>query len=211
LRETLDRMRLEVGELHASRKRLVLAADAARRGIERDLHAGAQQHLVALAVNLQRVTELVDARPTAATALLDELGRDVQAALDETAQLAERIYSPVLQAGGLAAALRSAAIRAGVSASVEVAAGTSYPPEFAGTVYLCCLEALEHAGVAAQTTFEVRGDTELVSFELVGAHAATAAALDGLRDRVEALGGRLASGPEPGRGTRISGSLPLSP
>jgi hypothetical protein len=78
-------------------------------------------------------------------------------------------------------------------------------------VYLCCLEALGHAGVAAQTTFEVRGDAERVSFELVGVHAATAAALDRLRDRVEALGGRLATRPEPGRGTRISGSLPLSP
>jgi hypothetical protein len=107
--------------------------------------------------------------------------------------------------------LRSAAIRAGVSASVEVAAGTSYPSDFAGTVYLCCLEALEHAGAAARAAFEVRGDADLISFELVGAHATTAGALDRLRDRVEALGGSLATRHEPGRGTRVSGSLPLSP
>ena len=71
------------------------------------------------------------------------MGRDVQQALDETALLAQRIYPPLLEAGGLAAALRSAAVTAGVPASVDVAAGSNYPPEVARTVYMCWLEALE--------------------------------------------------------------------
>jgi signal transduction histidine kinase len=210
LRETLDRLRLEAAELRASRKRLVLAADADRRLIERDLHAAVQQHLVALAVNLQRAGGLVDADPAAASALLEEMGRDVQQALDETAQLAQRIYAPLLAASGLAAALRTAAISAGISTSVDVTADATYPPEFAGTVYLCCLEAIESAGAGARVTIEVQDADEAVTFELVGDGALSAAGLDRLRDRVEALGGRLTIRPEPGRGTRVSGSLPLA-
>ena len=100
LRETLDRFRLEVEELRASRERLVLAADADRRRIERDLHAGVQQQLVALAVNLQLAGALAGADPAGATRLLAELERDVQQLLDEAAQLAHRIYPPLLEAGG---------------------------------------------------------------------------------------------------------------
>jgi signal transduction histidine kinase len=210
LRETLDRLRLEAAELRASRKRLVLAADADRRRIERDLHAGVQQHLVALAVNLQRVSGLVDADPVAANALLEEMGHDLQQALDETAQLAQRIYAPLLEAGGLAAALRSAASMAGISASVDVAAGATYPPEFAGTVYLCCLEAIESAAAGARVTLEVRDEGGVVTFELVEDGTCSAAELDRLRDRVEAHGGQLTIRPQPGRGTHISGTLPFA-
>ena len=202
-------MRLEAAELRASRKRLVLAADADRRLIERELHAGVQQHLITVAVNLQRLAELVDADPAAAKTLLEEMGRDAQQALDETAQLAERIYPPLLQAGGLAAALRSAAMRAGVTVSVQVEADASYSPDFAGTVYSCCLEALEYAGAGARANLEVRGDASTVAFEFVG-DAHSAARLDRLRDRVEALGGRLTIRREPDGGARVSGLLPLS-
>jgi signal transduction histidine kinase len=210
IRESLDRLRLEVAELRASRERLVLAADADCRSIERDLHGGVQQHLVALAVNLQLAGSLADTDPSAAKALIDEMGRDVQQALDETAQLAQRIYPPLLEAGGLAAALRSAAARAGVSVSVEVAAGASYPPEVTRTVYLCCLKALEHAGAGARTRVTVREEEEAVAFEIVDDGAGSDAGVDRLRDRVEALGGRLTIRSGPGRGTRIAGSLPLS-
>ena len=75
-----------------ARRRLVLAADADRRAIERELHEGVQQHLVALAVNLQLARQSADADPEAAKELLEQMGRDVQQALDETAQLAQRIY-----------------------------------------------------------------------------------------------------------------------
>ena len=103
--------------------------------IERELHERVQQNLVALAVNVQLADLAVEADPAAAKTLLTELARDVQQTLDETAQLAQRIYPPLLEAGGLAAALRAAAGSAGVRASLEVAAGTRYAPEIAGVVY----------------------------------------------------------------------------
>jgi signal transduction histidine kinase len=172
---------------------------------------------VALAVNLQLAGPLVDADPAAAKALLDEMERDVQEALDETARLAQRIYYPLLEAGGLAAALRSAAASAGLAASVEVTAGSTYPPEIAQTVYLGWLEVLEQAGGEARETVTVREEDGALTFEFVeaGAFSVPAAgesdsALDRLRDRVEALGGRLTVESDPGRSTRICGSLPLS-
>ena len=215
-RDELERLRAEVAELRASRARLILAADADCRRIERDLHEGAQQHLVALAVNLQLAGPLVDADPAAAKALLEEMERDVQQALDEAAWLAQRIYPPLLEAGGLAAALRSAAVSAGIPASVNVAAGSTYAPEIARTVYLCWLEALENAGGEAPATVTVREENGALVFEFVETGAQLAAAgecstrLDRLRDRVEALGGRLTVESDAGRGTRVYGSLPLS-
>jgi len=207
---TLNRLRLELAELRASRKRLVLAADADRRTIERELHEGVQQHLVVLAVNLQLAEQAADADPAAAKALFAEVGRDVQQALDEAAQLAQRIYPPLLETGGLAAALRSAVVSAGIRASLEVAAGASYPPEVAGAVYWCCLEAFERAGAGAHATVKVRDEEGALAFEVVEDGSLSAAGHERLRDRIEALGGRLTVESEPGRGTRISGSLPLS-
>jgi signal transduction histidine kinase len=215
LREEIARLRLEVAELRASRKRLVVAADADRRRIERDLHEIVRQQLVGLAVNLQRTGSSVDADPTAAKQLLEEMTRDVQQALDETAQLAERVYPTLLNARGLAAALRSAVAGAGIRASVDVQPGANYPPEVAGRVYLCCLQALERVGAGVPVTVTVREAEGALRFEVVEdvAHstvvAGSDAALDRLRDRVEALGGRLTIRSERGHGTRISGSLPF--
>jgi signal transduction histidine kinase len=140
-----------------------------------------------------------------------ELERDVMQALDETAQLAQRIYPPLLETGGLPAALRSAAVRAVARASIDVAADATYPPEVAGTVYLCWLEALECAGAGARATITVRTEKERLVFDLVTEAAGAAAALDRLRDRVDALGGRLIISSAPGGGTRLAGSLPLPP
>jgi signal transduction histidine kinase len=212
LRETLDRVRLEVAELRASRKRLVVAADADRRRIERELHNGVQQHLIALAVDLQLAGQSADDDLVRTKAVLEDMARDLQQALDEAVQLAQRIYPPLLEAGGLVAALRAAAVSAGISASVEVTAGASYPPEVAGTVYFCCLEALEQAGPGARATVTVRDEEGALAFD-VAAEGISAprsrAGLDLLRDRVEALGGRLTAGLEHGT-ISVSGSLPHS-
>jgi signal transduction histidine kinase len=215
VRRELDRLRVEIGELHASLKRLVLDADADRRLIERELHQSVQQHLVALVVNLQLAGELTDTDPAATKALLEELGRDVQQALDETARLAQRIYAPLLEQGGLAAALRSAAVAIGIPASVEIATEARYPPEVVRTVYLCCLEVLERAGDGARVTVTVREEQGALVFDVVEDAGSTApeaprsdADLERLRHRVEALGGRLAMQFE--RGARVFGSLPLS-
>jgi len=210
LQKTLDRLRRDVADLRSSRKRLVLAADADRRRIEQELHDSVQQHLVSLAVNLQLMGALVDADRPAAKALLEEIAGHVDQAMGETAELAERIYPPLLEIGGLAAALRAAAVHAGVRAGVEVTAGASYPPEYARTVYLCWLEALEHPGTETRTTVTVREDDGALTFEIVkDSRQSAAAELERLRDRVEALGGRLTILPEPDGRTRVSGSLPL--
>jgi signal transduction histidine kinase len=212
LRETLDRLRLEVAQLRASRERLVRGADADRSRIERDLHDGVRQHLVALSVNLQMAASVVDADSAAAKKLLEEMGRDVQQALDETAQLSQRIYPSLLDARGLAAALRAAAASAGIDASVDVAARASYPPELAAAAYLCCLEALDHVGAGARATVTLRDEEGALAFEVVGEGGISRSAqqLDRLRDRVEALGGRLAMRSERDHALRVSGSLPLS-
>jgi signal transduction histidine kinase len=215
LQELLDGLHLKVEELRASRERLVLAADADRRRIERDLHDGPQQHLVALAANLELARRLADADPAAAKALLDEMGRDVQQALDETGKLAHRIYPPLLEAGGLAVALRTAAMSVGVPTRIEVTPRAGYPPEVAGAVYFSCLEVLERAGTGARATITVQDEQRALAFEVVEDGAGSAATAfdelpDRLRDRVEALGGQLTLQSEPGGGIRVSGSLPLS-
>lgn len=214
LRETLDRLRLEVAELRASRKRLLLAGDADRRALECALHDGVQQHLVALSVNIQLAAGLVDEDAAAAKQLLHELAHDVQLALDETARLARRIYPPLLEAGGLVSALRSAAESAGVPTRIEVAGDGGYPTESAGTVYFSCLELLEQAGTGARATVTVRDDGRALVFEATedgaGSGSAVAGGVARIRDRVEALGGQLTIQSEPGGGTRVSGSLPLS-
>ncbi len=186
----------------AARERLVLAADADRRTIERELHSGVHQYLVALATTLQLARRAADSDPAAVDALLDEMERDVRRALDETALLAQRIYPSALELGGLAALLRSAAVQAGVPATVDVAADSTYEPEIALTVYLCWLAALASGTSETHVTIGVREVDDTLSFEL--AAEALAADFDRLRDRVEALGGSLTM--EPGR---LSGSLPL--
>lgn len=165
-----------------------------------------QQHLVALAVRLQLAESALDSDPAAAKELLMEMSRDVQDAVDEAARLAQRIHVPLLELG-LAAALRAAAGSAGVPTSVDVYVGSSYPPEVLYTVYNCWLEALAHPGDTAPALV-VREEDGALAFEVV--RDAHAAALDALRDRVEALGGTLTVQPETGGGVRVSGSLPLA-
>jgi signal transduction histidine kinase len=139
--------------------------------------------------------------------------RDVQQALDETARLAQRIYPPLLETA-LAATLRAALANSGIPASVDVTAGASYPPEVARTVYLCCLETLEHIGAGARATVKVRGEEAALFFELIAEGTDSFAAtpsdegLELIRDRVEALGGRLTIHSKPGGGISMYGSLP---
>lgn len=210
--QVLERLRAEVEQLRASRERLARSADADRRRIERELHDGPQQQLVALAVNLELARRLAESDPAGLEELLDEMGRDVRQALDETGKLAHRIYPPLLDAGGLPAALRAAAAAAGVRIRVDIAATEAWAPEIAATVYFCCLDLLERAADSgdAHLTVTAREEGETLVFEIVDREADSAVELVSARDSVEALGGRLETEPEPGRGIRISGSLPLS-
>ena len=172
---------------------------------------GVQQHLVALAVNLQRASGLVDDDPAAANALLEQMGHDVQQALDETAQLAQRIYPPLLEAGGLAAALRSAAIE---GRDLRLRRGRSrreLPARVRGRRSTCAASRRSSAP-ARERGRRSRCVTRTERSPSSSSRTAPAlsAGPDRLRDRVEALGGRLTIRPEPGRGTRVSGSLPLA-
>ena len=203
-------MRVEVEELRASLKRLVVASDADRRKVERELHDGVQQHLIALAVNLQLAGQASNSDAAAAKTLLEEMGLDVQHALDETSLLAQRIYPAALEAGGLGTLLRSAAVSAGLPASVDVAAPSNHPPEVIMTLYLCWLNMLACGSVETRPRIRVHESEDALAFELVGNAACSEADLDSLRDRVEALGGRLAVTSGSDGGTRVSGSLPLS-
>lgn len=200
--EELERLRIEVEELRAARLRLVLAADADRRALERELHDGVHQHLVALAVAVQLVRHAVDSDPEAAKTQVDELGRDLEQALQETALLAQRLYPATLESGQLAALLRAAAVNAGVPASVDVAIYSSYPPELAMTIYLCWIETLARSGGETRVSIAVREHEDALTFEVTAARLGPE--LERVRDRVEALGGRLTV-----TSTGVSGSLPL--
>ncbi len=191
LQRELDRLRVELEELRASRRRLVLAADADRRTIERDLHDGIHQHLIALAVSLQLARQAEGSDPVAVPALLAEMGRAVQDALEETAQLSQRIYPATLEAVDLAALLRSASAAAGVPATIHVSAAASYPPEAVMTIHLCWLDTLARAGGGAKMTIDVHDRVDVLTFRITGAEIGSAADLDRLGERVEALGGHL--------------------
>jgi signal transduction histidine kinase len=207
--ETLERLRLEVDDLRASRERIARDEDAERRALERELHDGTQAELVALAVNVQLARDLVERDPQGAVDLLDDMGRDVQHALEETARLAQRIYPPLLESGGLAAAMRAAATAIGATTEIS-AAVASLPPETAGAVYFCWLDALVSAsGDARPATVVVSAVDDAATFEL-GGSAATVPdeVLLRMRDRVEALGGRLTTESR-AEGAMVCGLLPL--
>ena len=186
--ETVERLHRDVEELRASRRRIVLAGDADRHRIERALHEGVQQDLVALAVNLQLAGGLLESDPAGAKQLIDELARDVQRSLDETARLAQRIYPPLLESGGLGAALRAAAVSLGVRASIDVAEGDGYPPEVVRALYFCGAAALERVAPDGRVTLAIGVDTGTLVFDVA---TDPQVELEDLRDRVEALGGRL--------------------
>jgi signal transduction histidine kinase len=202
-------LRREIEELRASRKRLALVADAERRGIERALHGGVQQDLVGLAANLEVAAGSVDSDPAAARALLDELRREARRALTEMQELANRIFPPLLDAGGLVPELRAAASREGVPAriDVDIDVAASSPPEIAGAVYFCALDSFERAPAGTPVVVSVRGEEGALAFEVV-AECDLGAERRVPYDRVEALGGRVTITSEGDR-TTVTGSLPL--
>lgn len=210
LQDVVDRLRGEVAELRRSRKRLAEAAHADRRAIERALHDGAQQHLVALAVDLRRLAGLVDSHPDAAKALLGEMAANVREALTETTVLAQKVYPPLLEGRGFATALRSAAESAGVTAVIDVPAGADYPPEISTAVYWSCVEALSSASRGSQATVSVLDADGAVTFEVAVAGHHPEERVERLRDRIEALDGRVSVDDRQDGGSRVHGWLPLS-
>jgi signal transduction histidine kinase len=181
-----------VGELRRSRTRLLLAADADRRSIERALHSGLQQLLVALAVELRQAAELVDEDPTAAKASLDEVSALLREAIDEAAKLAQSIHPPRLsEMRGLASAVRAAGERLGVAVTIEVTTAPIDAPGAIAGVYWCCAEALSLAPAGSEATVDVADADGGIRFEVVVAGSYDDGRSLRLRDRVEALGGWL--------------------
>jgi signal transduction histidine kinase len=210
LPEAVDRLRAEVAELRESRKRLARTADAERRELERVLHDGAQQSLVALAFGLQRLSGLLERDPAAARRLLEELAANAKEATDETMELARRIYPPMLEARGLTLALRAAAAAAGVTLEMERPSGARLPPEVAAVIYWSCVDALSSARPDSHAAIRVRDANGTVTFELSIVGQQPADRLQRLRDRIEALDGRVSVDALPDGTTRVQGWLASS-
>lgn len=203
---------LEVEELRAARTRVVAAADERRRSIERELHDGAMQQLIALVVDLQLASRLVDVDPVELKRLLDEMSGNVREALDDLRRLSWRVYPSLLLDRGLDEALRAAAAEAGLPTQVAVDTAGRLPPELEASIYFCCVELLQHAAEDGHgATVGVCKDGEHVVFDVtvVDADVELWATRDltELGDRLGAFGGRLAVAPAPApkRGVRISG------
>jgi len=208
-----------IEDLKASRQRLVAAQDAERRRIERNIHDGAQQQLVALAVKLGLTERLVASDPSKAGRMLSELQRETNQALEDLRDLARGIYPPLLADKGLGAALESQARKSPVPVSVEIDGIGRYAQEAEAAVYFSCLEALQnvakYAGAAAATvrlaqtdgllTFEVEDDGR--GFDPTTASAGSG--LQGIADRLAALGGELTVRSAPGEGTTVAARLPV--
>jgi signal transduction histidine kinase len=221
LQASLDELRIANEELRASRARIVATADQSRRQIERNLHDGAQQHLVALAVKLGLARQLVDGDPEALSALLEELRGDAQTTLTELRELAHGIYPPLLMDRGLPEALRAAANRSVLAADVDAEVGR-YPAEVEAAVYFCCLEAMQnagkHAGEGSRLAISVAADDLELRFSVADNGAGfdtSSAAVRGhgfvnMTDRLGAIGGVLAVESAPGQGSTIKGSIPLA-
>jgi signal transduction histidine kinase len=218
-RRLVDRLHASVDDLWASRARIAAVADDARRRIERDLHDGAQQRLVALRLRLARESERLQAGSPQAAAVLDELGLETEETIDEVRALAHGIYPSLLAERGLPDALRAAALAAPISTSLATDGVGRYSPEVESTVYFACLEALQNAAKHAHAEhvaitlvagerlrFEIADDGE--GFE--NGALTNGAGLTNLRDRVSAIGGELQIESSRGGGTRVSGSLPVA-
>ena len=207
-------------ELQESRARIASGAEQERRRIERDLHDGAQQRLVALRIELELAEDAVRAGPEAGVERLRKLEHDVEDALEELRDLAHGVYPPVLADRGLAEALRSVALRSTVRIDLVAHDVGRFSTEVEGAVYFCILEALQNvqkhaarvrrvvvtldAGTHGELRFSVRDD---------GAGTAAiepGAGVTNMRDRLAALGGYVDVTSKPGVGTVVRGRVPTT-
>ena len=220
LQTTLDALRKQADELRESRARIVASGDAERRRVERDLHDGAQQHLVALAINLRLARDIVAEDPDGAGEMLGQLADDVQLTIKELRELAHGIYPPLLADNGLGDALAAAASRNPLKVVVTVADDIGrYPAEVEAAIYFSCLEALQNAAKhAGDATVELRLWTEagglLFSVTDNGPGFDPAIARRGhgfvnMADRLGAIGGTVRWDSRPGHGAAVNGSVPL--
>jgi signal transduction histidine kinase len=208
-----------IEELRASRRRIVAAQDERAKKLERDIHDGAQQQLVALAVKQRIAASLVGKDEEKLRTMLEGLQAETTDALENLRDLARGIYPPLLADKGLAEALTAQARKASVPVHVESDGIGRYPQEIESALYFCCLEALQNVAKYANATrvdlrlsesadelsFEVRDDGH--GFDASSARRGSG--LQGMADRLEAVGGRLEVRSSPGTGTTVSGQVPV--
>jgi signal transduction histidine kinase len=222
LQASLEQLQRANVELQESRLRIVSAGDAERRKLERNLHDGAQQHLVAMAVKLRMAEELVEEDPSAAVRAIEDLRGALKETISELRALAHGIFPPLLSSGGLAEALPAAAGRSTLLTTVDSSGIGRFSPEIESTVYFCCLEAMQnaakHAGDDAEVTIWVTEGDGRLTFEVRDdgrGFDAAAVGTDGhgflnMRDRLGAVGGSLHVESSPGKGTAIRGEIPVA-
>jgi signal transduction histidine kinase len=209
----------KIDQLRASRQRLVTAQDEERRKLERNLHDGAQQQIVALAVKLRLLEQLIERDAAKARSMATDLQGDIDSALKELRDLARGIYPPLLADQGLVAALESQAQRSVVPVAIEADGIGRYPRDAEAAVYFSCLEALQNVAKYARASratlrlwdgdghlrFEVMDDG--VGFDTDRTSYGTG--LQGMIDRLAAVGGELHVRSVPGTGTTVTGGIPL--
>ncbi len=215
----LSNVRL-IEELRASRQRIVAAQDAAARRLERNIHDGAQQQLVALAVKANLAQSLARKDPVRAEEMLSQLKAEAQEALENLRDLARGIYPPLLADQGLVAALTGQARKSPIHVSVEADAIGRFPQDVEAAVYFCTLEALQNVAKYAQASGATvrlsRGDGHLdfeVADDGVGFDPTVrgyGTGTQGMADRLAALGGELTVTSSPGSGTKVTGRVPLA-
>ena len=215
----LDQLSTRAAELRVSRQRLVDAQDAERRRLERDIHDGAQQHLVALAVNLRLASSLAERSPERADQLIAEQSTAAATTIETLIRLSRGIYPSLLVDDGLVPALRTAVSTSPLPVELRATGVGRHSAEVEAAAYFCVLEALQNSAKhsAARTVRvslrEVSGVLTLtVGDDGSGFDLATAdpgAGLANMRDRVESVGGTLAIETTPGLGTLVEARLPV--
>jgi signal transduction histidine kinase len=208
-----------VDDLRASRRRIVAAQDERAKALERNIHDGAQQQLVALTVRLRIAEQLAERDPSAMAETLRDLQAQATTALEDLRDLARGIYPPLLADKGLSAALEAQARKAAVPVDLESSDVGRYPQEIESAIYFCVLEALNNVAKYAQArsavislaradgmlSFEVRDDGQ--GFDSASLTYGTG--LQGMADRLDAVGGRLTVRSAPGDGSAVRGEIPV--
>jgi signal transduction histidine kinase len=219
LRRSQQVVEAQAAELASSRRRLVEVADRERRAIERDLHDGAQQRILALLMGLRSAAQLLPPGAGAARERLDRLEKEVHAVLDEIRELAHGIYPPALRARGLPEALRDLAERAPVPVEVRSELDRRPPEPIEVAVYFACAEAVsnaaKHAGADVVVVISLSMEGANLNFSVVddglgapGVHS-DHGGLANIKDRIEALGGTVGIRTDAGAGFGLYGAVPV--
>ena len=209
-----------VEDLRTSRQRLVVAQDVERRRLERNIHDGAQQQLVALAVKARLARQLIQREPAKVAAMLEQIESETQVALEDLRDLARGIYPPLLADRGLVAAIEAQSRKSHLAVQVDAEGLGRFPADVEATVYFCTLEALQNVAkyaTADRTVIRLARANGSLVFEVEDdgrgfdpGEVAGGSGLQGMADRLAAVGGSLEIRSAPGRGTVVAGQVPVS-